>query len=144
MKIQRIVLVVVCLVGLALLSSSSADEPKYGAIEVTGPAGAKAYIEGFLAGEVPVKVEQVVPGTYRVVVKKAGEGDFVADVSVSAGQIAKVEAQMTAGGWSSPLRKEDDWKPITDADKSRYENAHSKVKLGQYKAHSRTATCRRR
>ena len=128
MRFQRIVMVGVCLFGLAVLANLGADQPKYGAIEVIGATGAKVYIEGFLAGDVPTKVEQVVPGTYRVVVKKAGEGDFVQDVSVTAGQITKVEAKMAAGGWSSPIRKEGDWTPITDADKSRYENARSKVK----------------
>lgn len=133
MKATRLATTCLWVLGLLLATGFAAEEPKYGAIEITGPAGAKAYVEGFLAGDVPVNVEQVVPGSYRVVVKKAGNGDFAQDVSVTAGQIARVEAKLSEGGWSSPVRKEDEWKPITDADKSRYEKARSTVKLGQYK-----------
>ena len=136
MKLQRTVLAVVCLTGLLALANAGAEEPKYGAIEVTSdPSGARVYIEGFLAGESPVKVEEVVPGPYRVVVKKAGHADSVEDITVKAGEISKVGAKLSAsaGGWHSPERAQDDWTPILDKDKDRYEHAKSKVPLRGYK-----------
>jgi hypothetical protein len=124
------------LVLLLAAALAGGDEPKYGAIAVSSePAGARAYVEGFLAGETPVKVEQLLPGDYRVVVKQEGHADFVQDLKVAKGQISAVEARLAPdpSAWTSPVRAEDDWTPVLDKDKERYEKATSKTRLRDYK-----------
>ena len=136
MKTVRKALVLVCLFGLVGSAALAAEKPKYGAIEVVSePAAARVYIEGFLAGETPVKLDQVLPGEYRLVVKKDSYDDFVKDVEVIAGEIDKVEARLAndSGTWHSPVREEDDWTPILDKDKKRYHKAKSKVPFRDYK-----------
>jgi hypothetical protein len=126
----------VCLLALALANASAEEAPKYGSIEVLSEAsGARVYIEGFLAGEAPVTVEQVVPGTYRVVAKKDSFDDFLHDVQVTAGEISKVEVRLTpdTGAWESPVRGENDWIPILDKDKRKYEKAKSTKRFRDYK-----------
>jgi hypothetical protein len=135
MRIERVTGFCVLVLPLAA-ALAAAEEPKYGAITVNSePAGARAYVEGFLAGETPVKVEQLLPGDYRVVVKQEGHADFVQDVKVAKGQIVPVEAKLAPdpSAWSSPVRAEDDWTPVLDKDKERYEKATSKAHLGDYK-----------
>lgn len=135
MRMERVsnVSVLALLLAAALVGG---DEPKYGAISVTSePTGARAYIEGFLAGETPIKVEQLLPGDYRVVVKQDGHADFVQDLTVAKGQIGPVEAKLAPdpSAWTSPVRAEDDWTPVLDKDKDRYEKAASKARLRDYK-----------
>lgn len=135
MKIAKTTALLVCLLALALSLAAAEEEPKYGSIEVLSePAGASVYIEGFLAGETPVKVEQVVPGPYRLVVKKESFDDAIQDLQVVAGEIAKANIHLTAasGAWRSPVRAEDDWTPILDKDKKQYEKAKSKKRLRDY------------
>ncbi len=125
-----------CLFSWLVPSVLAQDEPKFGAIEIASePSAARVYIEGFLAGETPVKVDQVVPGTYRLVIKGDSYDDFVQDVQVSAGGIKKVEARLNrdTGAWHSPLREEDDWTPVLDKDKKRYEKAKSTKRFRDYK-----------
>lgn len=127
--------VVTCLMGLFLSASFAAEEPKYGAIEVTSePDSARVYIEGFLARETPVKVEEVVPGPYRIVVRKDGHADFLQDIQVTAGEISKVTAKLIPdpNAWHSAERIQDDWTPVLDKDKDRYEKAKSKGRLRDY------------
>lgn len=125
-----------CLFSWLVPSVLAQDEPKFGSIEIASePSAARVYIEGFLAGETPVKVDQVVPGTYRLVIKGDSYDDFVQDVQVSAGGIKKVEARLDpdTGAWHSPLREEDDWIPVLDKDKKRYEKAKSTKRFRDYK-----------
>lgn len=125
-----------CLFSWLVPSVLAKDEPKFGAIEITSePSAARVYIEGFLAGETPVKVDQVVPGTYRLVIKGDSYDDFVQDVQVSAGRIKSVYTRLNpnTGAWHSPLREEDDWIPVLDKDKKRYEKAKSTKRFRDYK-----------
>ena len=125
-----------CLLSWLVPNALAQDEPKFGAIEVASePGAARVYIEGFLAGETPVKVDQVVPGTYRLVIKGDSYDDFVQEVQVAPGEVSKVSASLKSptGAWHSPVRKEDDWTPILDKDMKRYEGAKSTKKFRDYK-----------
>lgn len=136
MKAKRVITVFLCLLGLFASSTLAAEKPKYGAIDVVSePGTAQVYIEGFLAGETPVKVDQVLPGSYQLVIKKDSYDDFVQGIQVTAGEISKVEARLTpdSGTWHSPVRAGDDWMPILDKDKKRYEEAKSKKRFRSYK-----------
>ena len=117
------------------LNGFSADEPKYGTIEIASdPEAVQVYIEGFLAGETPVRVEQIVPGSYRLVLKRDSYEDYVEDIQVNAGEISKVKASLKtdAGGWHSTVRDEEDWIPILDENKKKYEKAESTRKFRDY------------
>jgi hypothetical protein len=119
-----------------VLGGAADDKNKYGAIEVVSqPNSAVVYIEGFPAGEAPVRVDQVLPGPYRVVVKGPSLGDFVKDIQVTAGEIAKVEASLLpdAGSPHSIVREQSDWTPLVGKDKKRYEKATSTQPLRGYK-----------
>ena len=119
MRPRKFAMPLVCLLSLPILNALAQDEPKFGAIEIASePGAARVYIEGFLAGETPVKVDQVVPGPYRLVIKGDSYDDFVRDVPVAPGEVSKVEASLKSatGAWRSPVRKEDDWTPILDND----------------------------
>jgi len=136
MKPLRLALLLFCAAGFIAAKTVAADEPKYGAIEATSePSASLVYVEGFLAGKTPVKVDQVLPGAYRVVIKQESCDDFVKDIKVTAGEISKVETHLipNTGKWHSGVRPEDDWTPILDKDKKRYENSEAKKKLRGYK-----------
>ena len=91
MKISRILLVLVLASGFNCYAQ---DEPKHGALEITAePGPARVYIEAFFAGEIPVKVEEIPPGIYRVVIRKETFDDFLQDIDVTPGETSKVEAE---------------------------------------------------
>ena len=85
MSVRVATLKVVGLVLLGLLTTArplGAKGPTFGALEVLSePSDAGLYIEGFLAGHTPVKVDRVLPGgPYRLVLKKGSYDDYVKDL----------------------------------------------------------------
>ena len=140
MSVRVATLKVVGLVLLGLLTAArplGAKGPTFGALEVLSePSDAGLYIEGFLAGHTPVKVDRVLPGgPYRLVLKKGSYDDYVKDLRVTAGEITKVQASLTpdSGSWHSAVRHEDDWSPILKQQMKQYKKAKSQRSFRTYR-----------
>lgn len=128
---------VASLLFLALFGSTVyADENEYGSIEIRSvPEGAFVYVEGFFAGTTPTTIADVPEGTYRVVVKTDGHGDYTEDVGVEKLKTTTVTATLPGGGYKSPVRADADYEPIVGKDARKpYEKAKSRKKLREYQA----------
>ncbi len=60
------------------------------------PSNAEIYLKGVLEGTTRKTLEEVVPGTYDVVIKKTGYDDWTGRVDVAAGKISEVKAELSA------------------------------------------------
>ncbi|NYT17937.1 MAG: PEGA domain-containing protein [Methanomicrobiales archaeon] len=73
--------------------------PDTGDLQVTStPTGASVFVNGNYKGFTPVDdsldINDLAPGTYTVVVKKSGFQDYSAQVSVEAGKLVQMHAQL--------------------------------------------------
>ena len=117
-------------------AAMAADEPNFGAIDVKSePPGAWVYIEGIFAGMTPLQVDRLSPDrSYRVLVKMGSYNDFFEDVEVTKGDIDEILARLRKRDQPcSARRDEDDWTPLVDADKKRYERARSQKRFRHYR-----------
>jgi hypothetical protein len=124
--------------ALALVSFMASNglsfEEEVGSIKVDSePAGAAVYVEGFLAGVTPLTVENLPPGSYRVVLKSPSRGDNYGDVVVAEGEESTFSAVLPATGPRSPVRSGEDWTPVVGKDARKpYEKAKASKKLREY------------
>ena len=115
------------------VSLPAQDDVKYGSIEVIAPDTATVFLEGFHVGTTPLTLARILPGTYRVVVKRADAGDFAQDVTVTEGNTVSVVTPAAGPGWSSPVRLDTDWTPLSEGDQERFEKAEFTKRLRDYK-----------
>ncbi|HSF19679.1 MAG TPA: PEGA domain-containing protein [Vicinamibacteria bacterium] len=109
-------------------------ENETGTIEVRStPPGASVYIEGLFSGTTPAVVAGVPAGSYRIVVKHDGLGDFAEDVVIESQNTAVVDATLPRSGYRSPVRDDEDYTGVVGKDARKpYENAKSQKKLSNY------------
>ena len=109
------------------------DRADFGALEVISEIDAPIYIEGIGVGRPPLNIPHLEPRTYRLIVL-ADDGDRVQDIEIHAGEITTVDPLHTAASdrGRSYRRDEDDWIPLLDADKRRYEKATVRLPLRRY------------
>jgi len=117
-----------------MASNALGFEGNSGSIKVDSePTGAAVYLEGFLAGVTPLVVENLPPGSYRVVLKSASHGDNFGDVVVTEGKETTFSAALPAAGPRSALRTEEDWTAVVGKDARRpYEQAKASKPLREY------------
>ena len=66
-----------------------------GSISLSGtPEGAKVYLDGYFAGDLPCTLEEVEAGRHTIAVKKSGYKDWEEKVMVVPGEILKKEANL--------------------------------------------------
>jgi hypothetical protein len=142
MKLRPIAKNLIVLVTIITFSTFSFSFPgkknkekeKYGQLEVTSTAKeAAVFIEGFNMGTPPLKLENVQPGLYRVIVKAPGYDDFIEDVKVEKQEVSKVDARMTVGGKGTkvPVCDYSNWESISKSEKSKLERTtYSSLLLG--------------
>jgi len=130
---KRLFLTIVLLASVPAVFARD-DEGETGVIEVRSTtAGAAVYIEGFFSGNAPMTVPDVPEGSYRVVVKSDGHGDYAEDIVVGKMQTTTVEATLPEEGYRSPVRADDDYTPVVGKDARKpYEKAKSSKKLRDY------------
>jgi hypothetical protein len=86
----------------ARLAARDGDAPAAGSLAVvTEPAGAAIYVDGELAGQSPVTLEQIPAGDHRVRLVKSGYLEHGRVVTVGAGRTAQVNAKLTASSASA-------------------------------------------
>lgn len=112
------------------------EKEKYGQLEVISAAKkAVVFIEGFNMGPTPLKLENMKPGIYRIIVKAPAHNDFVEDVTVEKQELSKVDARMIEGGEGTklPLCDYGSWDSLSKQEKSRLERATYSSFLLAYK-----------
>jgi len=124
--------------GLVLLlhacGASAGTGVEFGALEVTSEVPARVYIEGFLLGRTPVSILHLEPGAYRMVLSREGADDLVQDIGIHAGEITVIDSAQLADSnrGRSYVRDEDDWIPLLDEHKARYERATTSKRLREF------------
>jgi len=116
--------------------TAAQEQEELGTLQITAPSlnAVSVFVEGFSVGQTPVTVTDLPPGDYRVVVKHPGGGDFVHDVTLAKGQAASVvgDAASNEFAWSSPVRLQDDWRPVSDEEQKSLEKATATRPLSGY------------
>ncbi|HXV63654.1 MAG TPA: PEGA domain-containing protein [Vicinamibacteria bacterium] len=132
MKFRAVIVVLLATVSPA---RAAPDEDETGAIEVRStPPGASVYIEGFFSGTTPAVVAGVPAGSYRIVIKHDGLGDFAEDIVVENQSTAVVAATLPRSGYRSPVREDGDYTGVVGKDTRKpYEKAKSQKKLSEYR-----------
>jgi len=81
---------------------------KTGAIQVTGkPKGAKVYLNGYYIGTVPIEVQDIEPGTYKIKVAQDGYEAWERSLEVKSGKKVSTDATLLA------LKPTSDGVPVT-------------------------------
>ena len=121
-------------VPVNLFFKGKKEKNQYGQIEVTASANqAAVFVEGFNMGTSPLTVENLPPGSYRVIVKASGYNDFITDVKVEEQKVSKVEARMTAGNEDTkvPVCDYSFWDSLSNDEKKRLQQPrYSSLLLG--------------
>ena len=80
--------------NLVMVPKPVEPEPM-GSLQITSdPPGAEILIDGTTSGKTPTKLENVTAGSHNIKLRQKGFKDFVANVTVSAGQAAEVKGDL--------------------------------------------------
>ena len=132
MKFRAVIVVLLAILAPPVQAVPTENET--GAIEVRStPPGASVYIEGFFSGTTPTVVAGVPAGSYRIVIKHDGLGDYAEDIVVENRNTAVLDATLPESGYRSPVRDDEDYRAVVGKDARKpYEIAKSRKKLREY------------
>ncbi|MBI4472184.1 MAG: DUF4410 domain-containing protein [Acidobacteria bacterium] len=112
-----------------------AENKAGGRLQVESSPTAGVYVEGIFAGNTPLEIPELKPGSYRIVVMRESYDDYVEDVRIAAGNASVIQARWvrTTKLRPSPIRKQDDSIEVDDVKRREYAKAKSVEPLRKYK-----------